>query len=308
MSKRLLGVYEKLILRRPVASIVVVLLLAIGMAFGLPNFKLDASADSLTLENDDSLAYFRESLMRYGSSDFLVVTYTPYEGDLFDDNALNTLNEMHEELAKIDDVASVTSILNVPLLYSPKISVSQLKEAPRTLLLPDTDRDLARKEFLDSPIYRDLILSKDGQTTAILATMELDEKYLELVQARDTLRIKRATEDLSPEEVIELERISKEFLDYRTLRAAEEHRRVAEIREKMSSFKGQAEVFLGGPSMITADMVDFIKSDLKIFWYWHPALYYHYPGDYFPSTPLGYIAAGHLCSVRRNYTRLPQLD
>ena len=65
MSKRLLGVYEKLILRRPVASIVVVLLLAIGMAFGLPNFKLDASADSLTLENDDSLAYFRESLMRY---------------------------------------------------------------------------------------------------------------------------------------------------------------------------------------------------------------------------------------------------
>ena len=124
MSKRLLGVYEKLILRRPVASIVVVLLLAIGMAFGLPNFKLDASADSLTLENDDSLAYFRESLMRYGSSDFLVVTYTPYEGDLFDDNALNTLNEMHEELAKIDDVASVTSILNVPLLYSPKISVS----------------------------------------------------------------------------------------------------------------------------------------------------------------------------------------
>ena len=265
MSKRLLGVYEKLILRRPVASIVVVLLLAIGMAFGLPNFKLDASADSLTLENDDSLAYFRESLMRYGSSDFLVVTYTPYEGDLFDDNSLNTLNEMHEELAKIDDVASVTSILNVPLLYSPKISVSQLKEAPRTLLLPDTDRDLARKEFLDSPIYRDLILSKDGQTTAILATMELDEKYLELVQARDTLRIKRATEDLSPEEVIELERISKEFLDYRTLRAAEEHRRVAEIREKMSSFKGQAEVFLGGPSMITADMVDFIKSDLKIF-------------------------------------------
>lgn len=120
MSERLLGIYEKLILRRPVASIVAVLLLATGMAFGLPNFKLDASADSLTLENDNSLTYFRESLLRYGSSDFLVVTYTPYEGDLFDDNSLNALNEMHEELAKIDGVASVTSMLNVPLLYSPK--------------------------------------------------------------------------------------------------------------------------------------------------------------------------------------------
>jgi predicted RND superfamily exporter protein len=265
MSERLLGIYEKLILRRPVASIVAVLLLAVGMAFGLPNFKLDASADSLTLENDNSLTYFRESLLRYGSSDFLVVTYTPYEGDLFDDNSLNALNEMHEELAKIDGVASVTSMLNVPLLYSPKISVSQLKEEPRTLLLPDTDRQLARKEFLESPIYRDLILSKDGQTTAMLATMELDEKYLELVSARDTMRVKRDTEGLSPEEVIQLEQISKEFLDYRTLRAVEEHQRVAEIRQKMSRFKGQAEVFLGGPSMITADMVDFIKSDLNIF-------------------------------------------
>ncbi|MBQ0712033.1 MAG: MMPL family transporter [Porticoccus sp.] len=265
MSERLLGIYEKLILRRPVASIVAVLLLAVGMAFGLPNFKLDASADSLTLENDNSLTYFRESLLRYGSSDFLVVTYRPYEGDLFDDNSLNALNEMHQELAKIDGVASVTSMLNVPLLYSPKISVTQLKEAPRTLLLPDTDRKLARKEFLESPIYRDLILSKDGQTTAMLATMELDEKYLELVNGRDTLRVKRDTEGLSPEEVIQLEDISKEFLDYRTLRAVEEHQRVAEIRQKMSRFKEHAEVFLGGPSMITADMVDFIKSDLNIF-------------------------------------------
>mgnify|MGYP003624208988 CR=1 FL=1 len=265
MSERLLGIYEKLILRHPVASILLVIAIAIAMAFGLPNFKLDASADSLTLENDTSLAYFRESLQRYGSSDFLVVTYTPYKGDLFDDASLNTLNEMRSELAKIDGVAKVTSMLDVPLLYSPKISVSELKDAPRTLLQPDVDRKMARKEFLESPIYKNLILSKDGQTTAILATMKLDKKYLVLVKARDTLRIKRDTEGLSPEEVIELERTSQEFLDYRTHRAAVEHQRVAEIREKMSRYKGTAEVFLGGPSMITADMVDFIKSDLRVF-------------------------------------------
>jgi predicted RND superfamily exporter protein len=265
MSKRLLAVYESLILRRPVSSMIFVGLVAIAMAFGLPNFKLDASADSLTLENDTSLAYYRESLQRYGSSDFLVVTYTPYKGDLFDDDSLRTLDEMHKELEKIKGVASVMSMMNVPLLYSPKITVSQLKDAPRTLSMPDIDRGLVRKEFLESPIYKDLILSKDGKTTAILATMELDEKYLSLVNARDTLRIKRDTEGLTSEELTKLENISKEFLDYRTVRAAEEHQRVAEIRQKMSQFKGKAEVFLGGPSMITADMVDFIKSDLSIF-------------------------------------------
>jgi len=265
MSKRLLEIYENSILLRPVTSIAFVILIAIAMAFGLPNFKLDASADSLTLENDTALAYYRESLQKYGSSDFLVVTYTPYTGDLFDDKSLQTLDKMHKELEKVDGVASVLSMMNVPLLYSPKITVSQLKDPPRTLSLPNIDRDMVRKEFLESPIYKNLILSKDGQTTAILATMKLDNKYLSLVNARDTLRIKRDVDGLTSKETIELEDVSKKFLDYRTLRAAEERERVADIRERMSKFKGDAQVFLGGPSMITADMVDFIKSDLKIF-------------------------------------------
>ena len=265
MSKRLLEIYENTILLRPVTSIAFVILIAIAMAFGLPNFKLDASADSLTLENDTALAYYRESLQKYGSSDFLVVTYTPYTGDLFDDKSLQTLDKMHKELEKVDGVASVLSMMNVPLLYSPKITVSQLKDPPRTLSLPNIDRDMVRKEFLESPIYKNLILSKDGQTTAILATMKLDNEYLSLVNARDTLRIKRDADGLTSKETIELEDVSKKFLDYRTLRAAEERERVADIRERMSKFKGDAQVFLGGPSMITADMVDFIKSDLKIF-------------------------------------------
>ena len=265
MSERLLGIYEKLILRHPVVSIVTVIAVAIAMAFGLPNFKLDASADSLTLEHDTSLTYYRESLQRYGSSDFLVVTYTPYEGNLFDDENLQTLTEIRDALKDINGVDTVTSMLDVPLLYSPKVAVSKLKEAPRTLLQEDTDRNMAKKEFLESPIYRDLILSKDGQTTALLAVMELDNKYLDLVSQRDSLRIKRDTEGLSLEEIAELKQISQEFLDYRTIKAAEEHARVAEIREKMFKFKDHAEVFLGGPSMITADMVDFIKSDLNVF-------------------------------------------
>ena len=115
MSKRLLEIYENSILLRPVTSIAFVILIAIAMAFGLPNFKLDASADSLTLENDTALAYYRESLQKYGSSDFLVVTYTPYTGDLFDDKSLQTLDKMHKELEKVDGVASVLSMMNVPL-------------------------------------------------------------------------------------------------------------------------------------------------------------------------------------------------
>jgi predicted RND superfamily exporter protein len=265
VSERLLGLYEKLILRHPVVSLLAIILIAITMALGLPNLKLDASLDSLTLENDSDLAAYRESIQRYGSSDFLIVTYRPKEGDLFDDNNLQTLNEICEELRSINGIETVTSILNVPLLYSPKIKIEELKETSRTLLQSDTDRGLARKEFLESPVYRNLVVSEDGQTTIILAEMALDEKYQKLVKQRDTLRIKHDAEGLSAEETLELKTISQDFLDYRTLRAAEEQVRVAEIRKKMSPFKEHSQIFLGGLSMITSDMVAFIKSDLNVF-------------------------------------------
>ena len=265
MSERLLEIYEKLILRRPMSAILAMILIAVVMAFGLPGLKLDASLDSLTLENDNALAEYRESVQRYGGSDFLVVTYKPHKGDLFDDENLNTLKEINDGLRGIEGIGKVTSILDVPLLYSPKIKVEALKEAPRTLLQPDVDRDLVRQEFLTSPVYRDLVLSPDAKTTIVLVEMILDKKYQELVKQRDTLRIKLDTEGLSSKEATELKTVSQNFLDYRTVRAAKEKIRVAEIREKMAPFKDDAEIFLGGLSMITADMVDFIKSDLNVF-------------------------------------------
>ncbi len=265
MSERLLEIYEKLILRRPMSAILAMILIAVVMAFGLPGLKLDASLDSLTLENDNALAEYRESVQRYGGSDFLVVTYKPHKGDLFDDENLNTLKEINDGLRGIEGIGKVTSILDVPLLYSPKIKVEALKEAPRTLLQPDVDRDLVRQEFLTSPVYRDLVLSPDAKTTIVLVEMILDKKYQELVKQRDTLRIKLDTEGLSSKEATELKAVSQNFLDYRTVRAAKEKIRVAEIREKMAPFKDDAEIFLGGLSMITADMVDFIKSDLNVF-------------------------------------------
>jgi predicted RND superfamily exporter protein len=265
MSAALLNFYQKTVLRHPLAAIFMVLALAVAMALGLPNFKLDASADSLTLEHDDDLNFFREVVQRYGSDNFLIVTFSPLEGDLFDDKNLQTLSSLRNKLAEIDGVESMLSLLDVPLLYSPKIDVADLKGELNTLLSPGVDRDLARQEFLNSPIYKDLILSRDGQTTGMLATLELDQKYLDLVQARDALRLIKSTDGLSPEQQTELDLVSKEFLDYRTAKAAVSHKLVADVRGLMDGYRDRATIFLGGPDMITADMVDFIKSDLAIF-------------------------------------------
>jgi predicted RND superfamily exporter protein len=265
MSSPQLDFYQKAVLDNPLRAILAVLALTVAMGMGLPNFKLDASADSLTLEHDDDLNFFREVVQRYGSDNFLIVTFSPKTGDLFDQENLDTLAQLSAELGQIKGVEGMLSMLDVPLLYSPKIAVSDFQNPLNTLLSEGIDRQAAKQEFLNSPIYKDVLLSADGQTTGVLATLALDRQYLDLVTRRDALRLVRDTQGLTPEQEIELQTVSQQFLDYRTAKAAEDHQRVAEVRSLMDNYRDRATIFLGGPDMITADMVDFIKSDLIIF-------------------------------------------
>nr|WP_010132476.1 MMPL family transporter [Microbulbifer agarilyticus] len=257
--------YEKLVLGHPKTVLALVALLTIAAAAGLPRFKLDASADSLTLETDDSLDFFREISERYNSGDFLVVTYRFKDGDLFSDESLATMRRLQDELTMVQGVTTVQSILNVPLLYSPKLPISEVSDGIRTLSSPGVDRDLVRTEFLESPIYKELILSPDGETTAMMLNLELDKEGLDLVRERDALRRLRNTEGLNPEQATRLEEVAAEYLKHRTAQEAQARERVQEVREILTHYDDQAELFLGGLTMITSDMIAFIQSDLMVF-------------------------------------------
>ena len=261
----LFKLYEKIVLQHPWCAIVSVFVLTIAMAVGLPNFKLDASADSLTLERDDDLNFSREVVKRYGSDNFLIVTFSPIKGDLFDKSNLDTLQSLHSDLTQIKGIENVLSMLDVPLLYSPKIDITDLTGELTTLLSKGVDKQLAKEEFLNSPIYKDVILSADGKTTGMLATLAVDETYLRLVTERDDLRLLRDTVGLSPQQDQQLQSVSLEFLNYRTAKAEIDHQRVADIRSLIETYRNRATIYLGGPDMITADMIDFIRSDLTVF-------------------------------------------
>ena len=159
----LIGFYQRSVLDKPRRAILAVIAIAIVMAFGLPNFKLDASTDSLTLERDDDLNFFREVSQRYGSDNFLILTFSPKVGDLFDQANLELLANLRDQFKKIPGIESTVSMLDVPLLYSPKISISDFSKELNTLLSDGVDKQQAKQEFLTSPIYRDLLLSADGK-------------------------------------------------------------------------------------------------------------------------------------------------
>jgi predicted RND superfamily exporter protein len=264
MIHRITDLWLGWVTRSPRLVLGLIVALVVWAVFGLPKFKLDASADSLTLENDRDLNYFRETSKNYSSGDFLIVTFRPHE-ELFSDASLALLRQLQDELAQIEGVSSVNSILNVPLLFSPKQTLREVAKDPRTLETSGIDRNLARKEFLESPIYREMILGPDGQTTALQLNISVDRQYIDLVQQRDALRAKRSRAELSEMEEVELERVSQEFLDYRTRSEARGHQRVERVREVVARYQDNAEIFVGGVSMITADMISFIKKDLVIF-------------------------------------------
>lgn len=256
--------YRALVINRPYHVFTALVLLTIIAAFGMTNFKLDASADSLTLENDTSIDYFREISKRYQSGDFLVLTYTP-KADIFSDESINTLKALSEELSRVAGVSSVYSMIDVPLLYSPMRSLAEQKESTLTLLSPGVDRAMVKQEFLTSPLYRDMLLSPDGTTSAILLNLSVNNQYIEMARHRDALRLKRKTEGLSDAEERELEKVSADFLAYRTATAAQDAARVEIVRGIVAKYQDRAQIFLGGVSMITTDMIAYIKSDLVVF-------------------------------------------
>ena len=264
MSNILAKSYRKWVIEKPLTSLLMVLLVVAGFSYYIPNFKLDASAESLVLENDDSLQYYRTISKTYGSDDFLIITYAPFK-DLMSDAVLADLKSLSDELAGLDRVHSIDSILNVPLLNSPRVEISKLDTDIRTLETAGVDREVARKEFLESPIYKSLLLSPDGKITIIRINFKRDEKYFSLMYQRNDLRDKKKELGLDEEEEALFVKARREFRDYHAKVLDNEDRLIRTVRDIMDRHRDHAEMFLGGVPMITSDMIGFIEHDLETF-------------------------------------------
>jgi len=259
-----MSLYQKLCLSRPAIPLVFLILHTGFMAAGLPNFKLDASSDSLTLESDRDLDYFREVIERYNTGDILVVTYAPNH-PLYSDESLATLQALRDDLSELGGVESVLSILDVPLLYSPMLGLGDLADDPKRLLDDGVDLELAQGEFSRNPIYKDTLVGPDGNTTAVLLNLELDNIFVSLVRERDELLIRDDRNELSEAEKSRLEEVSEEFIIYRTQATRKSNEQVQMVRDIVAKYSDQATLFVGGAPMIANDMMQFIQDDLKTF-------------------------------------------
>jgi len=264
MTTPLLALFDRVVLRQPLATLLVIAAITLTGAWFAQDFGLDATIDSLTLENDESLNYYRSIRARYGSDEFLIVTFTPPD-NLFSDRALHDLGDLRDALARLPEVRSVTSILDVPLLRSPPVGIKEISSGIRRLDQDDTDIALARQELLTSPLYEKLMISDDATTTALRVDLVQDSEYIRLRNTRNQLREKQLRSPLSPAEVAELKLAAKNFKTYMQSSPALELEQIAAVREVLARHQGIGTLHLGGVPMIVADSISFIRHDLVLF-------------------------------------------
>ena len=233
--------YRKNIIYRPKLTILVLFLLLVSFGYYSKDFKLDASSDTLLLENDPDLKYLKEVNNRYGSKEFLILTYTPEEA-MISEKSLNNLLSLKYKIQSLDWVYSVITLLDVPLLNNSDAPLADRLQNFTTLKSENVDIERGFEEILSSPVFKSFVISEDGKTTGIIVNIKEDVNLKNL-------------DDKSKEEIEK----------YKDLRKKKNHKNIVEIREIIKSYDNIGKIYLGGIPMIADDMMSFIKHDIIVF-------------------------------------------
>ncbi len=233
--------YQNVILKNPKAIFVLLIIAILSFGYYSKNFRLDASSETLLIEGDPDLAYLKEVSERYGSKEFLILTYTPIEG-MATDSSINNLLSLKYKIQSLNWVHSVITLLDIPLLNNSDAPLQERLESFKTLKDEDVDRNRGFKEILNSPVFRNFVISEDGKTSGIIVNIKKSETLENI-------------ENKSKEEVeLIKDQIKKQ-----------NHQNILEIRQVIQSYGDVGKIYLGGIPMIANDMMTFIKSDIIIF-------------------------------------------
>ena len=257
------------LLDRYLLILLLVFTLTIITSVGLSNFKLDASSDALVLESDQSLKTYREAEDEFGDSSFLIVTYEP-KNELFSEYSLKKISQLENDLKNIDGVDSVLSILDAPIFFQPRVGLSEVSDNLKNLTDPEVDLNLAKEEIINNPIYKELIISNDGKTTAMQVVLKGNKEYSQLINSRYEILEKLDSREPLTSKTInqlqnDLENINTRISEINNQESEFNKLLIAEIRQTLDIYRDEATIYLGGPSMIATDMMEYIESDLVIF-------------------------------------------
>ncbi|MDB9773887.1 MMPL family transporter [bacterium] len=232
--------YQNIVLKNPKSIFVLLLITLLSFGYFSKDFRLDASSDTLLIEGDPDLKYLKEITKRYGSKEFLILTYTPNER-MISESSINNLLSLKYKIQSLDWVHNVITLLDIPLLDNSESPLQERLESFKTLKDENVDIKRGFEEIVNSPVFRNFVISEDGKTSGIIVYIKKDE----LKDAKN-----------KTEEEIEL---------YKEKLKKKNHENITQIREVIKSYNNIGKIYLGGIPMIADDMMSFIKSDIIVF-------------------------------------------
>ena len=233
--------YQNIVLKKPKIVIAFLIFALLGFGYFSKDFKLDASSDTLLIDGDPDLKYLKEINNRYGSKEFLVLTFTPNE-NIISNNSINNLLSLKYKIQSLDWVHNVITLLDIPLLNNSDAPLSERLKNFKTLKDEDVDKERGFDEILNSPVFRNFVISEDGKTTGLIVNLKKNKKL----------------ENFENKSEEEIEKLKDEI-------KKQNHKNILEIREVIKTYNNAGEIFLGGIPMIADDMISFIKNDITVF-------------------------------------------
>ncbi len=259
-----LKLYSKLIADFHKFTLLLLAILIVLSLYFSKNFSLDASSDALLLEGDEDLKYLREVNNRYGSKDFLFLTYSPVTNFKDEDTIIN-IQLLKSKIEKLSWVDSVITIIDVPLLKSSDEPLMERLKNYKTLSYPNIDKERGFQEIINSPIYKNYVISEDGKTSGIVVYLKKDERLDEYIQLKEKYFFENKKKKQSSTEKKKYKEFLKEYESYKNLYNKRNHQNITEMRDIISKYGENAKIHLGGIPMIADDMMSYIKSDIVVF-------------------------------------------
>ena len=258
------NIYKKFIIDFPKFTLSLIFILLLFSIFHAKNFNLDASSDALILEGDKDLKYLREINERYGSKDFLFLTYSPISSFQEKETILN-LQLLKSKIEKLSWVDSVITIIDVPLLNSTDEGLMDRLKNYKTLAHPEIDTKRGFDEIINSPIYKNYVISEDGKTSGIVVYLKKDKRLAEYIKVKDKFYNQSLEGNLTKIEKVNYKKFLEEYEEYKNLYNTRNHQNISEIRDVINKYGENAKIHLGGIPMIADDMMSYIRNDIVVF-------------------------------------------
>ena len=258
--------YIQAILKKPIITLTIILAAVAALSINIQYINIDASPDSLLLDSDPDLEFYREVHREYGSDEYIIVGFQP-NASLYQQQTIDFIQKLTEELKTASGISGVNSITNVPLLQQPRNQGEDGVSTFQNLINPNVDIASAENEFATSPIYSSNLVSLDAKSTAIKVDIQKNQELVSLIEQKYILldQLNKPSNENNQALIDQLTDINTQIPIQRAIINQRYKNALEDIRSTLSTHLDQGKFYLAGAPLIANDIKTFINNDIRVF-------------------------------------------